>query len=222
MTRVRNLPGVARGPVRMMRRPKIRPTWSGRPMSRLSRMACSKKIRPATGVSRTWVRENSACTTEISYRYPAAWSAGEYGHGRMSSHRAASAWIPCSSKESQICCTAATSSQAANPLSSAVKPIPARAAICLAYSLPLQLGVVGEIAAVLEEERSRAPVVAVEIPLGDHPAGPRDPRVGPALGVAALSADFRAASSALGSGEFEGELASAPPGDAVVGGKAGV
>ena len=37
-----------------------------------------------------------------------------------------------------------------------------------------------------------------------------------------ISADFRAASSALGSGEFEVELASAPPGDGGVGGKAGV
>jgi len=35
-----------------------------------------------------------------------------------------------------MACTAATSSTAANPLSSAVKPIPARAAVALAYSFP--------------------------------------------------------------------------------------
>jgi hypothetical protein len=52
----------------MIRRPKISPALSGRPMSRLSRMTCSKKIRPVTGLSSTWVRENSACSTEASYR----------------------------------------------------------------------------------------------------------------------------------------------------------
>ena len=38
-------------------------------------MTCSKKTRPLTGVSSIWVRENSACKTEMSYRYPAARSA---------------------------------------------------------------------------------------------------------------------------------------------------
>ena len=38
---------------------------------------------------------------------------------------------------SQIACTAGTSSQAANPLSSGVNPIPAFAAWRLAHSLPL-------------------------------------------------------------------------------------
>jgi len=38
MTRVRNLPGVARGPLRMIRREKTRPIWSGRPIPRLSWM----------------------------------------------------------------------------------------------------------------------------------------------------------------------------------------
>lgn len=51
MTRVRNRPGVGRGPVRTRWRSKTRPTWSGRPMSKLSRITCSKKILPATGRS---------------------------------------------------------------------------------------------------------------------------------------------------------------------------
>ena len=34
--------------------------------SRLSRMTCSKNTRPEIGRSRTWVRENSACRTEMS------------------------------------------------------------------------------------------------------------------------------------------------------------
>ncbi len=66
MTRVRNRPGVAYRPLRTSLRAKTSATWSGRPMSRLSRMTCSKKIRPATGPSSTWVKENSACKTDSS------------------------------------------------------------------------------------------------------------------------------------------------------------
>ena len=101
-------------------------------------MTCSKKIRPVTGLSSTWVRENSACSTETSYQYPAAVSPAVNGHGRIAAHLAARSQMTVSSKESQIAGTAATSSTAANPLSSAVNPIPARAALALAYSLPLQ------------------------------------------------------------------------------------
>jgi len=60
MTRVRNRPGVGRRPVRIRWRSKTRLTWSGRPISRLSRMTWSKKIRPETGLPGIWVRENSA------------------------------------------------------------------------------------------------------------------------------------------------------------------
>ncbi len=42
------------------------------------------------------------------------------------------------------------------------------------------------------------------------------------LSAAAISGDFRTGISALGSGELEAELASAPPGDGGVGGQAGV
>ena len=94
----------------------------------------TQPIRPVTGASSTWVRENSACSTETSYRCPDAVSSAVNGHGRIAIHLAARSQMTVSSKLSQICCTAATSSTAANPLSSGVNPIPARAAMALAYS----------------------------------------------------------------------------------------
>jgi hypothetical protein len=66
ITRVRNRPGMARGPVRMSRRSKMRLTRSGRPASRLSPDDLSKNTRPDTGRSNTRVKENSACRIEIS------------------------------------------------------------------------------------------------------------------------------------------------------------
>jgi hypothetical protein len=49
----------------------------------------------------------------------------------------------------------------------------------------------------------------------------RDPGV-VVLGEDVANADFRTGTPALGSGEFEAELASVPPGDCGVGGEAGV
>src|SRR5512135_2109032 len=40
----------------------------GSARSRLSRITWSKKIRPDRGRSSIWVRENSACKIEVSYR----------------------------------------------------------------------------------------------------------------------------------------------------------
>src|ERR1700730_1041117 len=57
---------IRRGVRRVMRRSKISWTSSGRPISRLSRITCSKNSRPCTGRSSTWVRENSALRIEIS------------------------------------------------------------------------------------------------------------------------------------------------------------
>lgn len=59
-------------------------------------------------------------------------------HGSSAIHLAARSQVTVSSKLSQVFCTAATSSAAANPLSGAANPIPARAAMASAYSLPLQ------------------------------------------------------------------------------------
>ncbi len=100
-------------------------------------MTCSKKIRPDTGLSSIWVSENSACKTEMSYRYPAARSAGLNGCGSRASHLRSSVSICAGPRASQIACRAAGSSTAAKPLSSGTKPIPALAACRLAHSLPL-------------------------------------------------------------------------------------
>ena len=59
MTWVRKVPGVRNLPRWRIVRPKTMFTLSGRPMSRLSRISCSKKIRPVTGRSRAMVVENS-------------------------------------------------------------------------------------------------------------------------------------------------------------------
>jgi len=47
-----------------MLRSKTMLTLSGRPMSMLSRISCSKKIRPQSGRSSAMVVENSACWTD--------------------------------------------------------------------------------------------------------------------------------------------------------------
>src|SRR2546429_5161331 len=57
MTWVRKVPGVRNLPRWRMARPKTMLTLSGRPMSRLSRISCSKKIRPLTGRARAMVGE---------------------------------------------------------------------------------------------------------------------------------------------------------------------
>jgi hypothetical protein len=68
MTWVRKVPGVRYLPRWRMVRPKTMLTLSGRPMSRLSRMSCSKKIRPDSGRSRVMVVENSICLTDSCQR----------------------------------------------------------------------------------------------------------------------------------------------------------
>jgi hypothetical protein len=94
-------------------------------MSRLSRITCSKKIRPETGRSSIWVSENSACRTEISYRYPAARSASVNGPGKIANHLSNRALIWSGPSRSQIACSPAGSCTVANALSSGVNPIPA-------------------------------------------------------------------------------------------------
>ena len=89
----RNRPGAGCDPRRTRWRSKTRETWSGRPMPRLSRITCSKNILPVTGWSSIWVKENSACRTDISYRYPAPRSASANGPGRIASHLSNSALI---------------------------------------------------------------------------------------------------------------------------------
>ena len=68
MTWVRKLPGVGFLPRSRIRRPKTMFTLSGRPISMLSRISCSKKIRPLTGRSSAMVVENSTCWTDSCQR----------------------------------------------------------------------------------------------------------------------------------------------------------
>src|SRR6185503_10925356 len=115
-------------------------------------------------------------------------SAGLNGCGNRASHLRSSASMCGGPSRWQIACSAATSSTAAKPLSSAVNPMPALAACRLAHSWPFeaQLGVVREVGAELHKERAEIGVDAVEVELVDQPAGLDDPRVGITIGVAAF------------------------------------
>src|SRR6267142_6730788 len=90
------------------------------------------------------------------------------GCGRIRSHLSSSARMCSSPRESQIACSAGTSSTAAKALSIAVKPTPAFSACRCAQWLPLvQLGAVGEVAAELDEERAEVLIDAVEVEVVD-------------------------------------------------------
>ena len=148
-------------------------------------MTCSKKIRPVTGLSSTWVRENSACSTETSYRYPAAVSSAVNGHG--SSAGPLGGQVPDDRLIEGIADRLHRGGviDGGEPVVQRREPDPGpgRHGLGVLVAVAAQLGVIGEIAAVLQEERPRAGVAAVEIPLGDHPALPHDPRVGVPLRV---------------------------------------
>jgi hypothetical protein len=130
---VRKTPGVSR----RILRAKMISTLCGRPMSRLSAISASKKPRAWRGASKTMVREISTCRIESSHQYPASWSRVVKGSGSRCSHRWVNTLMMPGPSRSQIACSVAGSSQAANPLDSAVNPIPARAACRLTHSCPL-------------------------------------------------------------------------------------
>ena len=83
------------------------------------------------------VREISTCRIEVSHQYPASWSFGPNGIGSRCSHRWVNTLMVPGPSRSQIACSAAGSSQAANPLDSGVNPTPARSACRLTHSCPL-------------------------------------------------------------------------------------
>ena len=83
------------------------------------------------------VRDTSTWRMEISHQYPARWSWRPKGIGSRCSHRWANTSMVPGCSRSQIACSAAGSSQAANPLDSSVNPIPALSACRLAHSCPL-------------------------------------------------------------------------------------
>ena len=88
-------------------------------------------------MSKTRVREVSTCRIDSSHQNPASRSASVSGSGSLAIHRSNHTWTVPGPKRSQICCSAAGSSQEANPLDSAVNPIPAASACRLAHSCPL-------------------------------------------------------------------------------------
>jgi len=110
---------------------------SGRPMSRLSAHNASKNPRAWRGASNTTVRETSTWRIAMSHQYPAARSASVSGSGNRAHQRSQNTRIVPGPRVSQMRCSPAGSSVAANPLSSSVKPIPAAVAARLAYSCPL-------------------------------------------------------------------------------------
>ena len=106
----------------------------------------------------------------------------------MASHLRSSASIWSGPSRSQIACSAAGSSTAANPLSNAVNPIPALRGLAFGplVAVDAQLGVVREVGAELQEERAEIGVDAIEVEVVDQPGGLHDPRVGITVGVAAF------------------------------------
>jgi hypothetical protein len=118
---------------------------------------------------------------------------------------------------SQIACTAATSSSAVNPLSSAVYPIPALVAWRLAYSLPLiQLGGVGKIGTELEEKRAEVGIDAIEVEVVDHCGGGHDPRVGRPRGGVVSSFGVEDSSFLLGPADEQHSLRALGSGQVLV------
>ena len=83
------------------------------------------------------MREVSICRIDSSHQYPASRSAPVSGSGIRAIHRSNHTCTVPGPNRSQMACNPAGSSQEANPLDSAVKPIPAAAACRLAHSCPL-------------------------------------------------------------------------------------
>ena len=82
------------------------------------------------------MREVSVCRIDSSHQYPASRSALVSGSGSRAIHRSNHTCTVPGPNLSQMACKAAGSAQEANPLDSAVKPIPAASACRLAHSCP--------------------------------------------------------------------------------------
>ena len=89
------------------------------------------------------MREVSICRIDSSHQYPASRSASVSGSGIRAIHRSNHTCTVPGPNRSQMACSPAGSSQEANPLDSAVKPIPAASACRLAHSCPLTHALTG-------------------------------------------------------------------------------
>jgi len=105
-------------------------------MSRLSVTRASKNPRAWRGGVNTMVRETSTWRIDSSHQYPAAASCSVSGSGRIANQRWANSVICVGPSRSQISCSPAGSSVAANPLDSSVNPIWAWVAWRFAHSCP--------------------------------------------------------------------------------------
>ena len=102
-----------------------------------SHSSASKNARAWQSSSKTRVREVSICRIDSSHQYPASRSASSSGSGIRAIHRSNHTCTVPGPNRSQMSWSPAGSSAAANPLDSAVNPIPAAAACRLAHSCPL-------------------------------------------------------------------------------------
>jgi hypothetical protein len=105
-------------------------------MPMLSATSASKNERARRGSSSTIVRDTSTWRIDNSHQYPAARSAVVNGVGISEVQRSKNACTSPGPNRSQIACNLAGSAQVANPLASAVKPIPACSAWSFAHSWP--------------------------------------------------------------------------------------
>jgi hypothetical protein len=188
ITRVRNRPGVARGPVRFSRRSKIRLTWSGAPGVEVvaddlleedpSRDRLVKHLGqgelclqdgqviavtglPVGGGERVWQPGQPFAQQRVDL--PWSQPVTDPLQGSRVADRG----------EAVVQCLEPDAGPGGLPLGPVV-------------AVDAQLGVVGEVGAELQEERAEVAVHTVEVEVVDHPGGLDDPRVGLALAVVAL------------------------------------
>src|SRR5437762_1719486 len=137
MTRVR-YPCNGAGVLRVVRCGNRRLTRLGRPRSRLSRITSSKKCRPWTGLSKTWVRLTSTCQSESLCLKPAARSFDVNGQGSCVDQRLKNRCTSSGPSWSQICCSFSGWRHDKNPLSRLSNRIRSLWSRCLTHSWPFR------------------------------------------------------------------------------------
>src|ERR1700675_831929 len=173
MTRVRNRPGVRR----LTLRSNTRLTWLGRPISRFSRITSSKKMRPVTGWSSTWVTENSGGAVA--------------GRKRMRQALEPFAQQAIDLARREFVAQPLHQLGVGTGLDAVVQrlerhPTLGKLPLEILVAVDAELGIVGKVGAELQEERPEVLIDTVEIVVVDHRGGFHDPRIGCA-GVSAAA-----------------------------------
>ncbi len=149
-------------------------------------MTCSKKIRPATGASRTWVRENSAWQDGQLV----AVAGGDVAGGERVRQRAE----PFAQQGVDVGRAGAVADGLQRRLVPGGEPViqrleadPGPGGLPLGpfMAVDAQLGGIGEVGAELQEERAEVRIDAIEIEVVDQRAGLRQPGVGTPVGMEA-------------------------------------